>query len=456
MTKKNKQPEKRKKTIAVQKINFDSLSLEDEIRFANHVILERGILNSAIFDFTTGRVLSLNYNATLIAKKLEEGINKKGLFQWWQNSGNSNSKLIDFCQTLCNYRVLAVNEPKRIDSYSHRLDRCVLPIGLKFLWIEVTGNCNLRCVHCYRDSCSLSKAQLNSQQYVTTKDITNLITDSAKFGCKKIQFTGGEPLLHPHLKQMILHAKNEEFSFIEVYTNGTLINDSIVDFFKENCIHVAISFYSLWPNVHENITKRSGSYDATLFSIKKLLDRKIHLRIGIIVMKQNENHITETKRFLRKNGFSGNIRVDCIRPCGRGENNENKPIRYDCVRRSPMFMAHWRSYAQSHNQNSCWYGKLAITSSGDALPCIFSRDIILGNVRDQTLSEIIKSSHTQKLWHITHDQIEECNVCEYRYVCRDCRALSLNTTGRLLDKSPRCAYDPYTGKWIPKAMFGNR
>jgi hypothetical protein len=46
-------------------------------------------------------------------------------------------------------------------------------------------------------------------------------------------------------------------------------------------------------------------------------------------------------------------------------------------------------------------------------------------------------------------------VCEYRYACFDCRAITKNLTGSFYEKPPYCIYNPYTGvreweKWIEK------
>lgn len=90
-------------------------------------------------------------------------------------------------------------------------------------------------------------------------------------------------------------------------------------------------------------------------------------------------------------------------------------------------------------------GKIAITSCGDVLPCIFSRNDIVGNIKadneDYLKNEIIKK------WSITKDNIEVCKDCEYRYCCHDCRPLAIGIYGNMFSKYPRCCYNPYTGIW---------
>jgi radical SAM protein with 4Fe4S-binding SPASM domain len=262
-----------------------------------------------------------------------------------------------------------------------------------------------------------------------------------------IQFIGGEPSNHPRLSEMILRAKEEGFDYIEVFTNGTLLNNKDLGLFRDQGVRVAISLYSYRPEIHDGITNVPGSWRATMETLNNLRKYRIPVRVGVIVMRQNEADAEKTKRFLLQNKLADSVRLDGIRPSGRGADERLSPASYDPVRRQPGFRANWREYIKNRQQNSCWHGKLAITSDGNIIPCIFARNEVLGNIRDLSLREIINSPRTQELWHILHDQVDVCMDCEYRYVCRDCRALPLNVGRGILGQSPRCAYNPYKGEW---------
>jgi len=53
--------------------------------------------------------------------------------------------------------------------------------------------------------------------------------------------------------------------------------------------------------------------------------------------------------------------------------------------------------------------------------------------------------------HINHieDQIETCKICEYRYICSDCRAFTINND--LYQKPLKCNYNPQSMKWKKEA-----
>ena len=164
-------------------------------------------------------------------------------------------------------------------------------------------------------------------------------------------------------------------------------------------------------------------------------------------MKQNEVDLDGTSYYLQQLGVQ-NRPPDPIRPSGRGCNMENWPQQYvlKTVKTEPNFVANREIYDYNRSRNSCWFGKIAITNEGDILPCVFARDQVAGNIKDQSLKEIIEN-RMLKFWNLTIDQIDVFKDCEYRYLCHDCRPWAYGFTGNLYAKSPRCTYNPYTGEW---------
>jgi Radical SAM superfamily/4Fe-4S single cluster domain len=63
---------------------------------------------------------------------------------------------------------------------------------LNFLWLEITGKCNLRCTHCYAES-----APRGTHGSLTRCEWHAIIADAKQVGADTVQFIGGEPTLHP-------------------------------------------------------------------------------------------------------------------------------------------------------------------------------------------------------------------------------------------------------------------
>ncbi len=107
-------------------------------------------------------------------------------------------------------------------------------------------------------------------------------------------------------------------------------------------------------------------------------------------------------------------------------------------------------YQFSHHMryHPCIGGTLAISHTGNVLPCPMMRGHSLGNIRDKELFTIFERglNEINKFWKLTLDKIDKCRYCEFRYSCIDCRALDESLTGRLEDKKV-CSYDPKEGAW---------
>lgn len=105
---------------------------------------------------------------------------------------------------------------------------------------NTTRRCNLRCVHCYTDSCN--------QEYpgeLTGEEGRALIDDLAAFGIPALLFSGGEPLMRRDLFDLAAYAVAKGLRPV-LSTNGTLITETVARRLKEiGFIYVGISLDGL-------------------------------------------------------------------------------------------------------------------------------------------------------------------------------------------------------------------
>lgn len=313
---------------------------------------------------------------------------------------------------------------------------------LTFLWIEITGRCNLHCSHCYIDP---KKGGNNSSLDLSTEKIKQVLDQASEIGCNALQLTGGEPTLHKDLKELIKYANDLGF-FIEVFTNSTMLSGSLLNFFQRQHVRVATSFYSYKKEVHDSITGVAGSYERSLRAIKSLVEKGIDHRCEVTRMEANNSDFTETIHFLDELGVS-NYREEYVLPIGRGEKlGRGTYSSFNlCAGEKPSTIP-LREYRKRLQWNGCWFGKAAVCHNGDVLPCIFAREHVAGNVFRDSLKSIVYGG-LLNYWRINKDNVETCKDCEYRYHCYDCPPLTYSLTKRLDRKPPFCPYDPYTGKW---------
>jgi radical SAM protein with 4Fe4S-binding SPASM domain len=331
----------------------------------------------------------------------------------------------------------------------------------RLLWLEITGRCNYTCIHCYADSSPGAPSPS-----LPSARILKLLEEARDLRFSAVQFTGGDPLMHPDLLEFVHYAHTLGFPYVEVYTNGSLLTSRHLDLFERHKTHIALSFYSSNPKTYSAITQNPRGYERVIGAIREMISRKIPFRIGVIVMDLNRDEIGDTITFLKNLGVpEEKIATDEVRPTGRGMEllkegcnappgrnsggfipvtrlTHKPPQIFPEIKRTPRTFP---ATGDTLTYNTCFSGEIVVDPEGNLFPCIFSRTEPLGNVRDRPLKDLLFSSQVQSLWSLTLGSSEDCYVCEFRYACFDCRALTLAKTGRLHAKPPGCYYNPNTG-----------
>jgi radical SAM protein with 4Fe4S-binding SPASM domain len=422
-------------------------------QFKSGVVLVRGASRGAILDTNTGLVYSVNRQACEVCSyQVEDETYWETLFS------------------------MGIAE-KTAEARPPQLPKANDTEHLKFIWLEITtSGCNQKCIHCYAES--LPKAarnggadgrsnrgtgemssSINSIGGMRYSDWIKVIEEASELGCQACQLIGGEPLLYQGEDgqtafDLAEHARGLGYKTVEIFTNGTLLTAGKIKRIKKMGAKVAISLYSDDPQVHDRITQTPGSHAKTVVALKRLRDEGVQTRLETVVMKENQETIESTMAYRNRLGFRGKS-PDPIRPSGRGNDLTHQPddfylIRYG-YKLSPVFKASPAKVKDYQSGHPCLRGKIVITESGDILPCIFSRDQVIGNYLDcRNLSEVISHQALRQIWHVTKDDILVCRDCEYRYVCFDCRALAqAGKDGVTFTNAPnpRCTYNPYTGQW---------
>ena len=187
-----------------------------------------------------------------------------------------------------------------------------------FVWLEITGKCNLQCVHCYADS-----LPTKGHGALTQTEWENVISEAKELGVRTVQFIGGEPTLHPRFTELVRFAANTGLE-IEVYTNLVRVLPWMWSLFAECNVAIATSYYSTESAIHDNITQRRGSQERTLANAREVIIRGLPLRVGIIQVHPDQD-VVETEQMLRSLGVE-NVGVDSVRGIGRGLHH-HKPDR---------------------------------------------------------------------------------------------------------------------------------
>jgi len=146
-------------------------------------------------------------------------------------------------------------------------------------YINVTSVCNLNCSYCYAKSGSYGFLEpVKELDDTVIQGITRVIEE---LEIRKVVFFGGEPLVGVNSISKLLKKLdnyNVEFTII---TNGTLINNEIVDIIKTYRIRVNISLdgWRMVHDIHRRFANGRGSYDKVIDGIRKLQEERIPIFI---------------------------------------------------------------------------------------------------------------------------------------------------------------------------------
>ncbi|MCA1592170.1 MAG: radical SAM protein [Acidobacteria bacterium] len=124
----------------------------------------------------------------------------------------------------------------------------------RIIQIHPTRRCNLRCLHCYSSSGPEERDELAPAL------LRAALTDAAEAGYNVASFSGGEPLLYTHLREVLDHA-HVCGMLTTVTTNGMLLDRRRLRMLDGGADLVAVSLDGK-PESHNTIRASKRAFDA--------------------------------------------------------------------------------------------------------------------------------------------------------------------------------------------------
>ena len=189
----------------------------------------------------------------------------------------------------------------------------VYPPNYKVL-LQITERCNFKCAHCFVNSTNSGNEM--SIRHIRDKVIPNLV----KSNVIKVTLTGGEPLVHKDIIDIITALCDYNIA-VSICTNGSLISESLLN---------AISEYD---NIHFNISMDGLEYeshgrfrgDLDRFTFDKVIENAkllghLNLLNGILTTPNKFAEIDEYDRLcdFARNIGAKYILMNPLSPFGRG------------------------------------------------------------------------------------------------------------------------------------------
>ena len=90
-------------------------------------------------------------------------------------------------------------------------------------------------------------------------------------------------------------------------------------------------------------------------------------------------------------------------------------------------------------------GYLSVLENGDVIPCFYSEDLKIGNIKENSLKELWDKMQNSEFYTKLQDpdNLEgKCGICEYQDLCGGQRGRAYGLTGDYLESDPACVYVP--------------
>ncbi len=340
---------------------------------------------------------------------------------------------------------------------------------------NITYRCNLECQHCYmRSGPWASKPELSEEEMIS---VAKQIVDQ---GVPLVVFTGGEPLVKEEFWRTAEYLSQYKRPALSLSSNGTLITREVAGRlaglgFK----YVGISIDSTDPSKHDSFRRVKGAFSRAVEGIKNTVEAGIPAGIRTTVSKWNYR---ETPRILELADKLGVSRVSLylLDTVGRGEELADDLMTPGMVKEwADMLVDLAREYQDNieilvvrgnfvgvyiawklasskeefeeylsmiQAQGDCGRKTVSIYPDGTVRPCQFIDQVVIGDLRRQTLRDILREDNPllKPFLNIpSHLRGPKCSSCPYKHVCGGgSRNRAYVVNGDFWGDDPLCPIDP--------------
>ena len=270
-----------------------------------------------------------------------------------------------------------------------------------YMGFDLTYECMCACPFCNRP-------RMSGGPELSIREILALCREFKKTGVRAVVLGGGEPLMHPHILD-ILHSLKEQGIKVNLCTNGFLLPELADELLKCRIDHITVSLDSVSPQKHDRLRGVEGLYRKAERGIERIVQsgkgHRPFVRVRMVVGEQNLHEIPE---FITQ--WEGRVDRCLIQPLHA--HNSNRCVNTDPIQPiqsveklrailsdsrigNDFYLRHLPRYLEDNvyfRHLPCYAGYLfaRIDPYGNLYPCIAQHHRV-GNIRQQALSTLWRS-----------------------------------------------------------------
>lgn len=186
------------------------------------------------------------------------------------------------------------------------------PYGRKVtgLRISITDRCNLSCMYCHNEGADCCSCGPRGYE-MSPELICGIVREAAKFGVRKVKFSGGEPLFRKDFEDIL--ACLPPLKEVSATTNGILLEKRAKTLKAAGLDRVNVSLDTLDPKKYEEITGAPpGTLEKVIRGINSAVEAGLTpVKLNMVLLKGiNENEIDAMMDFIRP--YEGKVILQLI------------------------------------------------------------------------------------------------------------------------------------------------
>jgi SynChlorMet cassette radical SAM/SPASM protein ScmF len=188
--------------------------------------------------------------------------------------------------------------------------------SLNQIYFYLTEGCNLACRHCWL--APRFDADGSSYPTLAVELFETVIREAKPLGLGGVKLTGGEPLLHPQITQLLDIVRREKLDLI-LETNGVLCTPAMVKkITKVPNRFISVSVDGADAATHEWVRGVPGCFKKAQQAVRNLAAADTPPQIIMSVMRCNAEQVDAVIRMAEELGASS-VKFNVIQPTARGE-----------------------------------------------------------------------------------------------------------------------------------------
>ena len=429
----------------------------------SHCYLVSGSVHDAIFDVFQSRVFWLSESRyRKLVRALEQG---GSLEDFCQDTGEELEKIQVFVELLVamdygSYQLRpSYPEKFRPVILSGQEETFTLHRPQTRVIVEISSRCSLKCSICgFKNGLATSLCACGawpSPDETPKVDLPRLVSELAAYGCRQLHIQGGDPFLEPHTLHKLVLLSREMNLEVSVQTPGSNLTKKDFNFIQESGLRLVVPVFGADAETHDAVARVSGAFKGLTELLRRCKSRAVtSLTARVILTNDTILQEEEIKKFLLANGVC-EIIVDVYTSLDDSVNEDlaKKDTLLSLFKRSPRdFRVPMETFFRLAKGHKCWQDELAITRSGEVLPCIAARHHVIGELNKKSLIDLFRTKQHLPYRNCGNDSFSPCSGCEFRYGCSSCSLATERILGTIKQRNWDCTYQPILGEWDHPAI----